>query len=294
MADGARADAAPRLVVISPGPLHGTLLPLGGTELLVGRHEAVDLRLDDPHVSRFHARLRRAGADMTIQDLGSSGGTTVNGAPIAGPAVLHDGDRICFASIEALYEQTAGGGTANVSIAVAPPVAASDPAPGTAPRVTYAVERQQGEQINNVAGDQYFAQLQEQRSAFFEELATFKSRGRRLLVFGFVLVVVGFGVYLSVILRFISSVSESFGSDSADPEAARQLGANLFGPSVGGVPLGLIGFGVASLGTVLMIVGIVFHIVAAARRRAFERQLSNSRPQGGWAPGWPTRPPNYS
>jgi pSer/pThr/pTyr-binding forkhead associated (FHA) protein len=46
----------------------------------VGREQTCDVRFDDPHVSRAHAALQRRGNRVYVEDLGSSGGTFVNGA----------------------------------------------------------------------------------------------------------------------------------------------------------------------------------------------------------------------
>ncbi len=47
-------------------------------EAKVGKDESCVVRINDPGVSRFHARLYREGSDMQIEDLGSSNGTYVN------------------------------------------------------------------------------------------------------------------------------------------------------------------------------------------------------------------------
>ena len=45
-------------------------------------------------VSRRHARIVRRGDAYELEDLGSTGGTTLNGRPLTGPTRLRDGDRI--------------------------------------------------------------------------------------------------------------------------------------------------------------------------------------------------------
>ena len=55
-----------------------------GTELAVGRGEECELTLDDTKVSRRHLILRRAGAILTLQDLGSTNGTKLNGMRVGG------------------------------------------------------------------------------------------------------------------------------------------------------------------------------------------------------------------
>ncbi len=45
----------------------------------------MDIVLTDPRVSRRHAVVRLEGTALTVEDLGSSAGTAVNGTTIAGP-----------------------------------------------------------------------------------------------------------------------------------------------------------------------------------------------------------------
>jgi len=68
---------------------------LAAPELLIGRAADADISLPgDPTISRHHARLRRVLGQTTIEDLGSSHGTRVNGRRIARPTPLRPGDRI--------------------------------------------------------------------------------------------------------------------------------------------------------------------------------------------------------
>lgn len=74
----------------------GTVLPLRPEVTTVGRGRGVDVRLDDPSVSRLHAELVRRGPYVYVVDLGlSRNGTRVNGRPIA-RRVLEDGDVVSF------------------------------------------------------------------------------------------------------------------------------------------------------------------------------------------------------
>ena len=66
------------------------------SEFLIGRAETGDGRLgDDPELSRRHARIsRRAGDQLTVEDLGSTNGTLVNGKKITEAQTLRPGDTI--------------------------------------------------------------------------------------------------------------------------------------------------------------------------------------------------------
>ena len=54
-------------------------LSLANGENIVGRDEAANVRLDDPMVSRRHARILVSGSGALIEDLGSKNGTFIDG-----------------------------------------------------------------------------------------------------------------------------------------------------------------------------------------------------------------------
>src|SRR3954447_5868671 len=74
----------------------GMVVALRPDVTTVGRGRGVDVRLDDPSVSWFHAEIVRRGPYVYVVDLGlSRNGTRVNGRPIA-RRVLEDGDVVSF------------------------------------------------------------------------------------------------------------------------------------------------------------------------------------------------------
>ena len=74
----------------------GEVIALRGEVTTVGRGLGVDIRLDDPSVSRLHAELVRRGPYVYVVDLGlSRNGTRVNGRPVA-RRVLDEGDVLSF------------------------------------------------------------------------------------------------------------------------------------------------------------------------------------------------------
>jgi diguanylate cyclase (GGDEF)-like protein len=71
-----------------------------GTTLEIGRSAAVGVSLPEVmSISRKHARLRYIGPVVTVEDLGSTNGTYVNGQPIHGRTVLRSGDRFQTAAV---------------------------------------------------------------------------------------------------------------------------------------------------------------------------------------------------
>jgi diguanylate cyclase (GGDEF)-like protein len=79
-----------------------------GTTLEIGRSAAVGISLPEVmSISRKHARLRYLGPVVTLEDLGSTNGTYINGQPIHGRTVLRSGDRFQTAAVhfKFLHEQ---------------------------------------------------------------------------------------------------------------------------------------------------------------------------------------------
>jgi hypothetical protein len=76
-------------------------LPLG--ELVIGRSANCALTIDDPLVSRSHARIVVTADGATIEDAGSRNGIRVNGRTISGPTPLEDGARFRVGSQELLF-----------------------------------------------------------------------------------------------------------------------------------------------------------------------------------------------
>ena len=70
------------------------VIPMTEGETICGRDEGCDLRFPDHAVSRSHARLVTEGDRLLVEDVGSRGGTFVNGARIQGRVALDDGDHV--------------------------------------------------------------------------------------------------------------------------------------------------------------------------------------------------------
>ena len=69
-------------VVIDGASLQVVPLPGAGT-LTVGRSQKCDVSIDSGSVSRHHANLLIAQGKVEIEDVGSSNGTTIEGARLA-------------------------------------------------------------------------------------------------------------------------------------------------------------------------------------------------------------------
>jgi len=94
----------------------GARMPLV-EDVTIGRGPGATLRLEDPTVSRLHARISAAGR---IEDAGSSHGTFVDGARLSGPLALRDGARIRIGDQEIGVERRRDAGEAGRTIVVRP------------------------------------------------------------------------------------------------------------------------------------------------------------------------------
>lgn len=72
-------------------------------ELMIGRNPNCDVVLSGPGVSRHHARLSFRDGIWILQDLDSTNGTLVNGAPV-GRCKLQPGDRVMIADAQLLVD----------------------------------------------------------------------------------------------------------------------------------------------------------------------------------------------
>lgn len=86
-------------LIVSNGPQEGQTIPILLESVTIGRatsNATWEIVLQDPSVSRPHARLQRAQNMWFIEDVGSSNGTKINRVPLVknAPHELHDGDML--------------------------------------------------------------------------------------------------------------------------------------------------------------------------------------------------------
>jgi Nif-specific regulatory protein len=92
----------PRLVGID-GPVEGEVFGLSDDNLSIGRDSCNQLPINDPSIAACHCRIRRReGEEFEIQNLASSGATTVNGVPVTERTLEH-GDRIGLGDCRFLF-----------------------------------------------------------------------------------------------------------------------------------------------------------------------------------------------
>lgn len=91
------------LLAIPGGRLRMRRIPLREGYTIIGRAPASDLVIDDPSVSRFHARLEVRGRRIDVRDLDSTNGTRLNGGQVS-YAPVEAGDSIIFGGVETFVE----------------------------------------------------------------------------------------------------------------------------------------------------------------------------------------------
>lgn len=76
-----------KLVVID-GPLIGTVIPLEGQQVTIGRAPDSTIVIDDDYASSRHARVYESEGSWVVEDLGSTNGTWIDRVRITTPTVL--------------------------------------------------------------------------------------------------------------------------------------------------------------------------------------------------------------
>ena len=104
------ARRAPRLVVAratghDPGMIYDLydLYDLGG-ELVLGRGDQAEIRLQDPFASSRHARIYEQAGTLVLEDLRSTNGTYLNEELLDTPRPLHPGDHVRIGESEFVFE----------------------------------------------------------------------------------------------------------------------------------------------------------------------------------------------
>lgn len=82
-----------RSLVVTSGPLAGTVVTLGDSPVIIGRAGDATLVLADDYTSSHHARLVPRDGAWWLEDTGSTNGTFVAAKRINGPVRLASGMR---------------------------------------------------------------------------------------------------------------------------------------------------------------------------------------------------------
>jgi two-component system, NtrC family, response regulator AtoC len=79
-----------------------------GVDVTVGRSRGATVYVESEKVSRMHARIRRTGDSIEVEDLESRNGTRINGDKIEAPTRITAGDEISIGPILAVVGVTSG------------------------------------------------------------------------------------------------------------------------------------------------------------------------------------------
>ena len=90
--------AITKLVVLQPRERKGATFPIVN-EITIGRASTCTIMiLDDSFVSQIHARLQQAEGSTWVEDLRSTNGSYLNGAPLTDKQPITKGDRLQIGS----------------------------------------------------------------------------------------------------------------------------------------------------------------------------------------------------
>lgn len=97
-------------LLVKKGPEPGKIFELTSVSMTVGRDPMAEITINDPEVSRRHARLIGTLSGYRIQDLGSTNGTFVDGIRLGGePIDLNIGQVISIGGgVILVYQETPG------------------------------------------------------------------------------------------------------------------------------------------------------------------------------------------
>ncbi len=96
-------------LTIRRGPQPNHQYPLTRDTMTIGRDITNDVVINDPEVSRHHARLVRTATGYTIEDLRSTNGVFVNRTKLQAPHQLVGGDLVGLGETVTLVYETSGG-----------------------------------------------------------------------------------------------------------------------------------------------------------------------------------------
>jgi hypothetical protein len=123
-------------LIVRRGPQPNQVYELTKEIVTIGRDITNEIVINDPEVSRHHLRLTRGAGGFTLEDLGSTNGTFVNGQRLTGARPLRSGELIGLGETVTLsYEVLQGAGAANTMPNVGAEPSRYVPPPGVQPNI---------------------------------------------------------------------------------------------------------------------------------------------------------------
>ena len=87
-------------LLLKSGKKAGTVIPIGQTSFIIGRHPESDLRIDSKVVSLRHCLITLANGYVLVSDLESSNGTYINGELIGSKHKVLNQDLLTIGTFE--------------------------------------------------------------------------------------------------------------------------------------------------------------------------------------------------
>ena len=208
-------------LVMSRGPRPGQIFELPRSTVSLGRDPGNQVAINDPQISRQHARITPQGGLLILEDLGSTNGTTVNGLRISSPHTLAHGDEIGMGDDVTLtfYGWPAGGIGDTVAAprgAQASPPAGARPAvhePGFMPAAEaevaspHPVPDQRPAPDHAASAAAYAAEYSAEYSGDYDEYPEGAGSNWMLYGLGCILVAVIIGLLIAIFIYFFAPAS---------------------------------------------------------------------------------------
>jgi hypothetical protein len=121
-------------LIVRRGPQPNQIYELNKEIVTIGRDITNEIVINDPEVSRHHLRLTRGAGGFTLEDLGSTNGTFVNGQRLTGARPLRNGELIGLGETVTLSYEALQGAANTMPNAGADPGRYAPP-PGVQPNV---------------------------------------------------------------------------------------------------------------------------------------------------------------
>ncbi|MBN1564206.1 MAG: FHA domain-containing protein [Anaerolineae bacterium] len=145
-------------LIVRRGPQPNQIYDLNKGIITLGRDITNDIVINDPEVSRHHCRLTQGGGGFTIEDLGSTNGTFLNGQRLTGARPLSHGDMLGLGETVTLaYESASAADAIGAAAAATMP---GGPVP-SAPAQPSPYQQPGGYAQQTAAPDQYGMQGQQ-------------------------------------------------------------------------------------------------------------------------------------
>ena len=103
-------------LVVNPGKPEAWEIQLKPGANYLGRGDASDFQIPDASVSTRHCQIIVSGTSVSIQDLGSTNGTFINGQQLTGEAILKSGQIIRLGQVEMRLEDAEPGSVRTLAV----------------------------------------------------------------------------------------------------------------------------------------------------------------------------------